>query len=143
MLLYLDTSALAKLYVDEDGSQSVRDAVHDAHVSGTSAIAYVELRAALARRRRGGSLSATAHRQARRDIEADWLRLFVVSLDDDIVRKAGDASERYGLRAYDAVHLACAVAFQAEASEPVTFACWDRTLSKAAARLRLRPFPPT
>jgi uncharacterized protein with PIN domain len=52
LILYLDTSALVKLYVDEDGTLRARRGVGDAEVVSTSEIAYVELRAALARRYR-------------------------------------------------------------------------------------------
>ena len=42
MRLYLDASALVKLYVDEEGSPLVRGAVERAGVVSTSAITYVE-----------------------------------------------------------------------------------------------------
>jgi antitoxin (DNA-binding transcriptional repressor) of toxin-antitoxin stability system len=48
--LYLDTSALVKLYVDEEGALAVRHAVDQAELVATSAIAYAEARAAFARR---------------------------------------------------------------------------------------------
>jgi uncharacterized protein with PIN domain len=58
MRLYLDTSALVKLYVDEEGSPFVRSAVERAGVVSTSAITYVEARAAFVRRRHERGLSA-------------------------------------------------------------------------------------
>ncbi len=48
MILYLDTSALVKLYVSEEGSEIVRGAVESAGRVATSRIAYAEARAALA-----------------------------------------------------------------------------------------------
>jgi predicted nucleic acid-binding protein len=56
MILYLDTSALAKLYVEEPGSQAVRAFLERAQVVSTSRVAYVKMRAGLARKLRQGEL---------------------------------------------------------------------------------------
>jgi uncharacterized protein len=49
--LYLDTGALVKIYLDEEGSAGCRRAVAEADLIATSAIADAEARAALTRRR--------------------------------------------------------------------------------------------
>lgn len=49
-MLYLDSSALVKLYVADPESTRVRQLVQEAPVCATSAIAYAEIRAAVARR---------------------------------------------------------------------------------------------
>ena len=59
MILYLDTSALVKLYVREHGSAAVRALVERADVVATSVVAYAEARAAFAR------LVASGPRRAR------------------------------------------------------------------------------
>ena len=94
------------MYVDEEDAPRVRAAVSDANVVGTSEIAYVELRSALARRARDGSLDRSAYRRALRDVEADWPQLFLITIDNRLVHDAGDIAERYRLRACDAIHLA-------------------------------------
>ena len=57
MTLYLDTSALIKLYFDESGSVDVRKRVQQASMVATSRIAYVETLGAVARKVREGNLS--------------------------------------------------------------------------------------
>jgi len=52
--LYLDTSALVKLYVAEEGSALVRETVQRVETVAASGIAYVEARAAFSRRRGRG-----------------------------------------------------------------------------------------
>ena len=47
MILYLNTSALLKLYVEETGSQAVMALLERAQVVSTSRVAYVEMRADL------------------------------------------------------------------------------------------------
>lgn len=56
MILYLDTSSLVKVYIAEAGSDEVQALVASAAVVTTSRIAYPEMRAALARRRRERTL---------------------------------------------------------------------------------------
>jgi predicted nucleic acid-binding protein len=48
MILYLDTSALVKLYVKEPGSKAVRALLERARVVSTLRVVYVEMRAGLA-----------------------------------------------------------------------------------------------
>ncbi len=60
MILYLDTSALVKLYSEEPGREKVQAAVEGARVIAVSEIGYVEARSALARKEREGALSASS-----------------------------------------------------------------------------------
>ena len=48
--LYLDTSALVKLYVEEEGRETVFEAVEGADRVATSTVAYAESRAAFDRK---------------------------------------------------------------------------------------------
>jgi predicted nucleic acid-binding protein len=138
MILYLDTSALVKMYVEEEDALRVRNAVSDAKLVGTSEIAYVELRSALARRYRDGSLERAAYRRTLRDVEADWPQLFLIAVSSQVVHDAGDIAERYRLRAYDAIHLASSLLLQSGSAEPVTFACWDKALEISATAAKLQ-----
>ena len=67
MILYLDTSALVKLYVKEPGSQAVRALLEKAQIVSTSRVAYVEMRAGLARKLRQGELSEEKYEHALSD----------------------------------------------------------------------------
>ena len=71
-MLYLDTSSLIKLYVAEAGVDLVLALLDKAAVVATSVVAYAETRAALARLRREGRLSAPDFSSAKRDFERDW-----------------------------------------------------------------------
>ncbi|MBA2712474.1 MAG: type II toxin-antitoxin system VapC family toxin [Rubrobacteraceae bacterium] len=77
MILYLDTSALVKLYAEEPGTEEVRSAVSEARVVAVSEIGYVEARSALARKEREGAFSAEEHDEAadslRRDFQGFYL----------------------------------------------------------------------
>ncbi|MEK7367806.1 MAG: type II toxin-antitoxin system VapC family toxin, partial [candidate division NC10 bacterium] len=125
MKLYLDTSALVKLYVEEEGAPVVRNAVAQAELVATAAIAYVEARAAFVRRRHEGGLSTAEYRRIIRDVDSDWARYLVVEVTDSLIRDAARLAEAHRLRAYDAIHLASAAAVHDRLAEPIMFASWD------------------
>ena len=60
MILYLDTSALVKLYVEEENSSTVEHMVSKARIVATHLIAYVEAQAAFARLQREGVIRRLA-----------------------------------------------------------------------------------
>jgi predicted nucleic acid-binding protein len=132
MILYLDTSALIKLYVDEVESQRVREQCRLAQVVATARLAYVEARAALARVKREHRIKPHDLRRAVDDFDRDWDSYFVVELTGALSQAAGELAERHALRAYDAVHLASALRLKARSEQAVALLCFDKRLQKAA-----------
>jgi uncharacterized protein len=137
VILYLDTSALVKLYVEETGTLPVVARVEQAAAVATARVTYAEARAALARHRREGALSPTALRQAVRELEADWSAYDIVEASEAVVRHAGGLAERHALRGYDAVQLAAAISVRRGGGD-VEFCTFDGRLAAAADRERLR-----
>lgn len=139
MTLYLDTSSLVKLYVQEPGSDAVREMVDATDVVATSTLAYAEARAALARRYREGGLSRAGHTAAKQALEADWPKYLTIEVTPAVCRHAGDLAERYRLRAYDSVHLAAYAEMARTAGVAETeFSSYDEALNRAARLLRRR-----
>lgn len=132
MALYLDTSALVKLYVEEAGSADVRRFLDQAPRIMTSRMTYVEARAAFARRCREGALSRGYYAQIIRDLEHEWQAYVLLEVTEPIIRTAGDLAERHALRAYDALHLATALSVRREAQ--LEFVGADERLIAAAAK---------
>ena len=136
MILYVDTSALVKVYVEEDGTLGVLARVDHAEAVATALITYAEARAALARHRREGGITGADLRRAVRELDRDWRTYNVVDLSDALVHSAGALAERHALRGYDAVHLAAALELRAVGG-PVEFCAFDGRLNRAARRERL------
>ena len=133
MTLYLDTSSLVKLYVEEVGSGDVRDMVTQAAIVATSIVAYPEARAALARLRRSGDLSAAKFAAANRDFEAQWPAFLSLEATAAVGREAGEFAERYALRGFDAWHLASfAEVVRRAGADAIRFSSFDDPLNKAA-----------
>jgi predicted nucleic acid-binding protein len=135
MILYLDTSSLVKLYVDEPGSEEVGRLLVNADIAATSVLAYPEARAALARRRRERSLTPASHRRARAALDADWPRVLSLDVAEPLAREAGQLAERHRLRGFDAVHLASYLTITREfPGEDVRFSSADKALVRAARK---------
>ena len=132
MILFLDTSALVKLYVIEAGSDQTHQAAYQAEILAVSRIAWAEYHAALARRARIVPEDEPMLEQARSALASDWADFFVVEVSQPVVELAGEHAELYALRAYDAVQLATASYLADQSGQTVQFACFDRRLNKAA-----------
>ncbi len=141
VVLYLDTSALVKHYVWEPGSEEVDRILADAQWAGASLLARVELEAAFAKYVRMALLPESEARSLLVGFRMDWERLTHLHPDPWMTDLASELVWRYGLRGYDAVHLASALRWQDAALHPVTFATFDRKLWRAAADAGLHPFP--
>jgi uncharacterized protein len=139
MILYVDASALVKLYVDEAYSDLVHQWVEAAHAIATSRVAYVEAVAAMARRRREGSLDADGRALAVESLTGDWPHFALVEVDE---LAAGEMATKYPLRGLDAIHLAAAAeVYHASAGAQVAFATFDARQGAAARAEGLTVLP--
>ena len=138
MILYLDTSSLVKLYVQETSSAEIKRLVEEAQVVATSRIAYLEARAAFARKFRERGLTVMAYRLIIKDLDQDWESYFTMDVSDHLVKAAGIFAEKHALKAFDAIHLASCVVLRRQAGRSVTFSCFDKRLVSAAQKEALR-----
>lgn len=134
MTVFADSSALVKLYADEDGAELVRAT----RLFVVSAIARVEVPAAIWRKHRLGELSAGDAGVLTSAFEADWYDAtgpFVpIALVETVLTAAAGVVVTHGLRAYDGVQLASALAARAADADVDEVLCFDAELSAAAAR---------
>jgi uncharacterized protein len=133
MIVYLDTSSLVKLYVEEEGSSAIATLVTSAKVAATSMVAYPEARAAFARRFREKSFTSADHQRIKTCFNRDWRDYFIVKLTEDAILLAGNLAEKHALRGFDSIHLAAALILRQETSFSVKFSCFDDRLVSAAA----------
>ena len=132
MILYLETSDLVKLYAEEPDSNVISDRVQAADIVATSILSYAEARAALSRKFREKGIDEKEYERVKKELDMDWEHYFVLNLTNDLVKSAGDLSEKHALRAFDALHLASAVEIKRLTSLPVKFSSSDTRLWSAA-----------
>ena len=136
MILYLDTSSLVKLYLDEVYSEAVRRWADEAEILATSRVAYPETLAALARRWREGDLDEEGFQQVTAIFRAQWRAFATLDLNET---SAGELAITHALRGFDAIHLAAALELRQEAAGTVvTFTAFVSRLTQAAKAERLQ-----
>jgi uncharacterized protein len=111
----------------EAGSDQAVELWDDVYPAGSSILVYPEGRAALAAARRGGRLTEGDYKLAISEFQAHFDHLITVGVDDELAESAGLQAEAFGLRGYDAVHLASALGLG-----EVTLVTWDEELANAA-----------
>lgn len=137
MILYLDASAVVKLYVRETGSREVKKLARESAALATSVVAYAETRAAFARLMREGVTVEKRHHERLQQFNADWESFMRIELGHALARIAGELAEAYALRGFDAVHLASALWLNDTSGGKLRFAAFDARLRTAAERAGL------
>lgn len=141
MILYADTSALVKKYVREAGSEEVLACFAGFETAATAALTQVEMAAALAKAARQGWADEAGLREAWQDFLLHWPAYIRIPVSVAIVERASGLAWKHGLRAYDAIHLACARFWQESSGEEILFACFDQRLRQAASAEGLQIWP--
>ena len=138
-MIYFDTSALIKRFVNEKGSPLVKSLIEGRETIATAKIAYAEIFAGLTRKFREGHISRSEYDLVCRQFESDWQAYLRVELQDDVLLIARNLIQRHPLRGFDAVHLASAVSLKSALGEEITFAAGDERLLRAAEAEKLDP----
>lgn len=133
MNVFLDSSALVKRYVDEDGSQELDDLLLQASSVAAAVIAPTEVVSALCRLRRESRLTARQYANARDALSTDLRDVTLVGIDEEVIIEAMNALERWPLRSADALHIACASTWSAD-----MFVSADQSQLRAARAKGLR-----
>ena len=141
MILFCDTSALLKLFIDEQGSESMINARSSSKGIAVCRITWAESMAALAQRTRFKGTNQSGLAQARSMFELAWPGFVIADITQPLVEKAGVFAEAFALRGYDSVQLAAAHQLHEQFALPLTFACFDRRLNQAAKLLQLEVLP--
>ena len=114
MNVFLDSSALAKRYIQEPGSDRLEEILFSASSLGVSVICVSEVVSALCRRRREKRLSQQQYLKAKQALFEDIEDASVVNVMDHVAARAVELLERWPLRSSDALHIASAAAWSAE-----------------------------
>ena len=141
MNLYLDTSALIKRYIREQGTDEVNLWVAEAEITATSIITIAEANAALARAARMKNISHQTGEAAGRLLREQWPRTIKTPITERTVARAAELAWALGLRGYNAVHLASAELWQISLGIPVRLVTYDSQLVVGARQLGLDVLP--
>lgn len=132
MILYCDTSALIKRYVEEDRSDEVDGLWEEAVEVVTSTVAFAETMATFRRKYREGVLSEVGCIQTVAEFKNEYPRLILVPISSELNQIIEGLLLKHPLRGFDAIHLASALLIHKGSHLATKFACFDHVLNKAA-----------
>ncbi len=114
MKAFFDSSAFAKRFVDEAGSEIAEALCAEADALGLSVICVPEIVSALNRLMRERKLTTSQYRQAKQRLLDDVRDADIVQLTAPVVGTAIRILETSPIRAMDALHIACALEWGAD-----------------------------
>jgi predicted nucleic acid-binding protein len=153
MILYLGTTSLVKLYLDEPHSDEIRDWAVVAEMLATCRSAFTEVMSAIDQRLRINDLSRKVYDTFVKQFSEDWAHFVKVDFNDI---EAGAFVKKYGLTRFGAIHLSAAKLIKEEHSKLIPslrkaykdqnglslfFASSDESLCKAATAEGLKVLP--
>jgi uncharacterized protein len=135
-LYYLETSALVKLYVREQGTDRLLRLIEASPENRFAllSLSQVELRSAIRRRERNGDINTRVAGlildRFQQHMEAKFLQQ---SVTDSVLDNAAEMIDRYALRAYDAVQMAGYLVLKTTLGKELSvFVCSDQLLLQVA-----------
>ena len=151
-MLYLDSSALAKRYFNERGSEAVADRFDRREIIFTSIVSFAEIHSAFGRKFRDQEIDRRELTRLRDVFQSDWLfSLNKLELDFAAMIDLPRLVETYPLKAGDAIHLSAALwlrdslrvgAVTGETEGTVEFGVADKQLKTIALQHGLEVFDP-
>ncbi len=133
MKAFFDSSALAKRYLEEPGSERVEALCRESGSLAVSVICLPEMISTLCRLRREGILTRSRYASARQELVEDLADATLCDLTPPVIAQAVRLLETNPLRAMDALHVGCALEWEAE-----VFVSSDHRQIAAARKAGLR-----
>lgn len=133
MKTFFDSSAFAKRYVEEPGSQTVDSICQEATEVALSVLCVPEILSALNRRVREGILTSREYEEAKQYLSQDIRDVVIINLIPQVISTCTKILEASPVRAADALQIACALGWETE-----LFVSADRRQISAAKKAGLR-----
>ena len=115
MNLFADSSALAKRYIADEQSDQLDEVLQRATSLAVSVLCLPEIISALCRRRRERFITRTQYAAAKTFLESDLADTAIVQIVHDVLLRSAILLEAHPLRASDAIQIASALAWRADA----------------------------
>ena len=141
-MIYLDSSALIKRYVREDGTDVVKSILGGDDLITTSKLSYPEILSALMRKVRAGEIERKTFNGIVDMFDRDWDHVLVLDFHNDLLQIVKMLIGKHPLKAADAIHLSSALWLKASSKAEVTFVASDSSLLKAAGAEKLHVMNP-
>lgn len=114
MKVFFDSSAFAKRYVAEPGSDRVEKICSQSTMLGVSSICLPEIVSALCRLRRQLVITEDQYKNAKEALLGDLEDALICNITPSVIRQSIHILETSKVRSLDALHIACALEFETE-----------------------------
>jgi len=136
MKVYCDSSAFAKRFVEENGSDAIEAICSEAAELGLCVFCVPEIISALNRRRREHLLSHAQYEKVKHRLIGDVCDADIINITPAVVGVSISVLEQSPVRTLDALHIACALEWDAD-----LFVSSDKQQCAAAKRAGLNTRP--
>jgi predicted nucleic acid-binding protein len=142
---FLDSSALVKAYRREEGTQRLLDLLRGSDPLVVSRLAHVEVSSAIVRRGRATGIPTQDLNAVQAELDREIAESFqVIEFATPVLARAVELTGVHGLRAADAIQLACALSALGETPpHEFTVVGSDQELNAAASAEGLSVLDPT
>lgn len=142
MIVYLDTSALVKRYIHEEGSEKIFILTDDINnIFGSIGVTKVEMAAALQKAIRTDTVLPKNVSEMWNDFLNHWQSFARLRVTPGTIERACEIAWEYSLRGYDSLHLSAAMLWQEAISTPIVFAAFDHDLWLAGQKAGMQVWP--
>lgn len=141
-MIYFDSSALVKRYVEETGTNSVKSILSTGGEIATSKLTYPEILSALMRKVRAGEIERKKFNGIVEIFDKDWDHFLVLDFHNDLLQLVKVLIGKHPLKAADAIHLSSALWLKLSSKVDITFVASDLNLLKAAGAEKLQVMNP-
>jgi predicted nucleic acid-binding protein len=133
MISFFDSSAFAKRYIDETGSDIVEKICFESDSIAISSICFPEIISALNRRLRENNLSPKEYFLIKEKMIEEFDSLEIINVVPEVISKATLLLEKYNLRTLDSIHVASAIIWK-----PNLFVSSDKRQTSAAKKAGMK-----
>ncbi len=137
-MIYFDSSALVKQYIEEIGSSKVNALLQETETIATSRLAYPEILSAIIRRHKAGDIQTTDFERIKKQFKADWQSFTIIEVHKEIIGLIDSIIEKYALRGADSIHLSTALWLRHNTGGDVLFVAADVELLQAAKKEKMQ-----
>lgn len=114
MLTFFDSSAFAKRFVEETGSDEIEKICLESDSIALSSNCFPEIISALNRRLRENNLVKKEYILIKEKMIEEFESLEIINVVPEVISKAITLLEKYNLRTLDALHIASAIIWNAD-----------------------------
>ena len=136
-LAYFDSSVAIKRYLHEAGSGTTSQLIRQYRIV-SSRLTPVEIKSVIGRRHTGGDLVDKAYDAVIRKLTTDLMKWQIIALSPGIMDSAEELVQSYNVRTLDAIHIASALAFNAQMRGKIPFITADLRQRDAAMQAGLK-----